>query len=301
MRRIFSAALFILLFTLLFRPCAAPAADPLVNVLAPFSAEWALKEKPVLYDRDNLFDHINGEAEIYFPYGFELLASGTYASRKNPELWIVADIYRMGSALDAFGIYSNYRRPDSEFVKTGAEGFVSPSQMLFYQDRYFVRIQVTGDSEVDKKTLLDCGKAISGRLPAVSKMPPELEIFSVPEIVPKSERYIAKSLLGYDFFRRGLIADAKGGGGKFQVFVITEDSPGAASRAFESYAAYLRSEGKETRIGHSPGREVLESVDPLYGKVHVEQEGRRLLGAVRLRDYTAALPVLEKMRAKLEI
>ena len=199
----------------------------------------------------------------------------------------------------AFGIYSNYRRPDNDFVKTGAEGFISPSQLLFYQDRYFVRIQVTGDSEVDKKTLMECGKAISGRLPAASNTPPELEIFNIPEVVPKSERYIAKSLLGYDFFRRGMIADAKGGGGKFQVFVITEDSPAAARKAFESYAAYLKSEGKESRIGHSPDREVLESVDPLYGKVHVEQQGRRLLGAVRLQDKSEAIPVLEKLRAKL--
>ena len=283
----------------LFRPSAAPASDPPANVFAPFSAEWALKDKPVLYDRDNLFDHINGEAEIYFPYGFDLLASGTYANRKNPELWIVADVYRMGSTLDAFGIYSNYRRPDNDFVKTGAEGFISPSQLFFYQDRYFVRIQVTGDSEVDKKTLLQCGEAISGRLPAASNTPPELEIFNIPEVVPKSERYIAKSLLGYDFFRRGMIADAKGGGGKFQVFVITEDSPAGARQAFESYAAYLKAEGGKPRMGHLPGREALESVDPLYGKVHVEQQGRRLLGAVRLPDNSAAKAVFENMRRKM--
>lgn len=294
MQRIITAVLIVMLFL----PCAAQAADPLGGVFVPFSKDWPLKGKPAFYDKNNLFDHVNGEAEIYFPYGFELLASGTYASSKDPELWIVADVYRMGSLLDAFGIYSNYRKPDNEFVKIGAEGFIAPSQLLFYQDRYFVRIQVTGDSEVDKKVLLDCGKAISGRLPAVFTGPAELKIFAVPEIVPKSERYIAKSLLGYDYFRRGMTADARSGGGKFQVFVINEASPEAAHKAFESYAAFLRSEGKEFRIGHSPQREVMEAVDPLYGKVHLEQEGSRLLGAVRLQDYSAASPVLEKMRAK---
>ena len=279
---------------------AASAAEPLANAFSPFSADWALKGKPVLYDRDNLFDHINGEAEVYFPYGFDLLASGTYANRKDTELWIIADVYRMGSGLDAFGIYSNYRKPDYDFIKLGAEGFVSPSQLLFYQDRYFVRIQVTGDTEVEKKILIDCGRTISGRLPANYKAPPELAIFHIPEIVPHSERYIAKSLLGYDFFRRGLTADAKGAGGKFQVFAIIEDSPDEAHKAFESYSAYLRSEGKEFRVGHSPARDVLESIDPLYGKVHVEQEGGHILGASRLQDFSAAVPVLEKLRARLE-
>ncbi len=295
MHRIIAAVILILLVM----PCAAQGADPLGSAFPPFSKDWVLKEKPALYDKDNLFDHINGEAEIYFPYGFDLLASGTYVNSKNPELWIVADVYRMGSTLNAFGIYSNYRRSDYEFVKVGTEGFISPSQLLFYQDRYFARIQVTGDAEIDKKTLFDCGQAISGRLPAVFKIPAELEIFNIPEVVPKSERYIAKSLLGYDFFRRGIIADAKGGGGKFQVFVVTEDSPDAARKAFESYAAYLKSEGKGSMIGHSSDRDVLESIDPLYGKVHIEQQGRRLLGAVRLQDFSAAIPVVEKIRAKL--
>lgn len=295
MRRAVIAVSFILIFML----SGTQAADPPGNFFPPFSKDWALKGKPVLYDRDNLFDHINGEADLYFPYGFELLSSGTYVSRKNSDLWIVADVYRMGSGLNAFGIYSNYRRPDFDFVKVGAEGFVSPSQLLFYQDRYFVRIQVTGETELDKKVLMDCGRAISGRLPANYKTPPELEVFNIPEIVPKSERYVAKSLLGHDFFRWGIVADAVRGSEKFQVFLISEDSPEAARKALESYAAYLKSEGKEYRIGHSPDREVLESVDPLYGKVHIEQEDRRVLGAVRMQDISAALPVLEKMRAKL--
>ncbi len=291
---ILSAVLFILLCV----PGASQAADPPADVFAPFSSEWILKNKPVLYDRGNLFDHIDGEAEIFYPYGFDLLASGTYVNRKNPELWIVADVYRMGSRLDAFGIYSNYRRPDNEFVKMGVEGFISPTRLLFYQDRYFVRIQVTGDSEVDGKVILGCGKTISGRLPAVFNKPAELEIFNNPGVVQESSRYIAKSLLGYDFFRRGLIAEAKGGGGKFQVFAVMEGSPDEARRALDNYAAYLRSEGKGLRIGHSPGRDVLEAVDPLYGKVHVEQEGSRILGAVKLPDFSAAAPLLDKMRRK---
>jgi len=41
-------------------------------------------------------------------------------------------------------------------------------------------------------------------------------------------------------------------------------------------------------------------IDPLYGKVYVEQNGRHLLGAVRIQDMSAAQAAIENMRRKLE-
>jgi hypothetical protein len=137
------------------------AAGSLENLLPSreCTEDWVAKDKAVLYTKDTLFDHINGEAELYFPYGFEVLATATYVNRKNPELWVVADIYEMGSLLDAFGIYSNYRRPDAVNATVGAEGFVSPSQLMFYQDRYFVRLQATGTSSLKKEIFLTCARS----------------------------------------------------------------------------------------------------------------------------------------------
>ena len=85
-----------------------------------FAKDWVMKNTVMFYDKDTLFDHIDGEAELYFPYGFDVLATATYINTKNPDLWIVADIYRMGSLLDAFGIYSNFRRSGTTEVAIGA-------------------------------------------------------------------------------------------------------------------------------------------------------------------------------------
>ena len=108
---------------------------------------WKREGKVLSFDRKNLFDHINGEAELYFPYGFRTLVTTVYVNRDNPDASIVVDLYEMGSQLDAFGIYSNYRKADDKPVSTeagiGTEGFISPSQLMFYQDIYFVRIQAS--------------------------------------------------------------------------------------------------------------------------------------------------------------
>jgi len=260
---------------------------------------WALKDKTVLFNKDTLFDHINGEAELYFPYGFDMLATATYMNRKNSEVWIVADVYRMASLLDAFGIYSNYRKADAASVKVGAEGFGSSFQLMFYQDRYFVRLQVTGATSLGQDVFLACARSVSEKLPFNARPAGELEALKIPGIVPKTERYIAKSLLGYAFFRRGIIADALVEGERVQVFLVTEDSVSAAREAFDHYRSYLKAEGKNIQLQEERDYVSIMAVDPLYGGVFVEQSGRYITGAVRLKSPSSATKLIEQLRERL--
>jgi hypothetical protein len=278
------------------------AEDSIKNILPTpgFTPDWVMKEQVTLYNRDTLFDHINGEAELYFPYGFDMLATVTYLNKKNPEVWVVVDVYRMGSLLDAFGIYSNYRKVDAVGTVIGAEGFVSSSQLMFYQDRYFVMIQVTGATSLEQDLFVACGRTVSRNLPPNAGRPRELEVLvGIPGVVTKSERYLGQSLLGYAFFRRGMIADAMLGGERVQVFVVFENSPDAARKAFDDYRSYLKAEGQGVNVAETPDRISLASVDPLYGGVFVEQSGRYLIGAVRVKEISAAKQLVEQLRKRL--
>ncbi|MCK7474918.1 MAG: hypothetical protein MZV49_18420 [Rhodopseudomonas palustris] len=75
-----------------------------------FAEGWVMKEKIDTYTEKDLYKYINGEAELYYPYGFKALATTVYVRTDNPETGIVADIYEMGSPIDAFGIYSQVSR-----------------------------------------------------------------------------------------------------------------------------------------------------------------------------------------------
>lgn len=263
-----------------------------------FAERWVMEEKPALFTVDTLFDHIDGEAELYFPYGFEALATARYSHQDEAGQEIAADVYRMGSPLDAFGIWSNYRKAESPACNAGADCFLSSSQLLFYQDRYFVRLQATGTPTPGQEVFLACGRAISAKLPSGKKRPAELDMLNVQGVVPGTERYVPQSLLGYPFFRRGLTAEAAPGGERTQVFVVIGKSAAAARKAFDQYLASLREAGRDARLSQAGGRISLEGSDPLYGKVIVEPSGRYLIGAIRLQDAAAIRPVIEKMRAR---
>jgi len=294
-----------IVWTLLCLVCAAApgfAADKFLETLLPVPAcaeGWTLQETVILYDKETLFDRIDGEAELYFPYGFTRLACARYSNPRDDRIVIEADVYEMGSLLDAFGIYATYRRKDGADIAIGVEGTISPAQLFFYQGRYFVRLQAIGTRDPGDNTFLSCARAISGNLPRVAGGPSELESFKFPAVEPKSERYIAKSLFGYDFFRRGFVADATLNDGQVQLFLVPEHSPEAARKAFDRYRSYLETSGKNVQVTGPAERVSLSAVDPLYGNVFVEQEGRFLVGAIRIKDIPSAKQLVELLRQRV--
>ena len=294
-----------IVWTVLCLVCAAVpafAAEKILENLLPAPAcadGWTLQEKVTLYDKETLFDRIDGEAELYFPYGFERLAYARYLNRQDDQTVIEADVYEMGSLLDAFGIYATYRRKDGADIAIGVEGTVSTAQLFFYQGRYFVRLQGIGTRDPGENSFLSCARAISGNLPPVAGRPRELEAFRFPAVEPKSERYIAQSLFGYDFFRRGIVADAMLKDGKVQLFLVPENSPEAARKAFDRYCSYLEASGKKAQVTGPAERISLSAVDPLYGNVFVEQNGRFLLGAIRIKDIPSAKQLVGQLRQRV--
>ena len=299
-KKVLSTAFLVAL--LLFFSDPSGAADMALKDVLPvpgFTAGWTLDGSVELYDKDNLFNHINGEAELYFPYGFELLASGHYVSDKNSALSLVADVYQMGSGLDAFGIYSNYRKATSAGIAVGAEGFVSATQLLFYQDRYFIRLQVTGDTDMPEGVLPALARAVSAKLPPGFGPPREINAVQIAALVPRSERYLAKSLLGYAFFRHGIIADAVLHNERMQLISIHEKSAAAAGATLDQYATYLKAEGQETKLSVSAVRRRISAVDPLYGRVLMEQAGPYLIGVIRIKNEGAAGLVLEQLQKQI--
>jgi hypothetical protein len=288
--RITSLVSLLIVFVLL-SPRTAPAADQDMTkrMPAPACAEgWVMDGSVALFDKDSLFDRVNGESELFFPYGFEALAYARYESRQNPKIALDMDVYQAGSLLDAFGLFSLFRRKDDAEVSIGTNGTISSSQLFFYQDRYFVRLQVTGATSVDQEVLRACAKSLSRNLPAAAAKPRELDALAVPGVVAKSERYMAQSLLGYEFFKKGLVAEALLKGETVQIFLVTEGTAETARRTMAAYGAYLKTSGTVPRMTGDKERSSLEGVDPLYGKVVAECFGPSIVGAVRVKDVPAA-------------
>jgi hypothetical protein len=253
------------------------------------------------YDRETLFDYINGEAELYFPYGFERLASAFYQKRNEPGLGLAADIYKMGSGLEAFGMYANFRRPDAQRIKVGSEGFVNPSQLMFYQDRYFIQLSASGAIRLDPKVLEGLARAISKKIPGKAEPPRETAYLKIPKVIPGTEAYIPRSLLGYAFFRRGLTAKADHNGKPVRILVVLEDSEASVKKTLLSYEAFLKEKGITPRWLAGPKGLTLLAADPLYQGVVLKPKGRFIAGVIDLPDPEQGEPIVDQLLSRIPL
>lgn len=280
--------------------CGTPTGPSGVAGMLPmpgFAEGWRSESGVRLYQRDNLFEHINGEAELYFPYGFVEAATTTYDRAGDGGGSVAADVYEMGSLLDTFGIYSSYRNPGKPVPDFGSDGFYDEYQLMFYQDKYFVRLTALGSWEGSKDTLLTCGRAIADKLPQPAVKPSELDMIKIDGVEPLTEVYLAESVLGYAFFEKGFLAEAKLDDRSVRVFIVFAGAD--ADSTIEKYTEYLKENDVQPQwMTTTPGKCMVVQ-DPLHKGTILHQAGNYILGVTGLAEPAQGLPLIEKMRANI--
>ena len=282
----------------------AEAKDPLAAVLENDSlGAWTRIEPAVEYNKDNVFELIDGEAELYFPYGFKRVVAAEYAGVDDKDMTVSLEAYEMGSLLDAFGVYSNYRDEESKTAEVGTEAVAGSTQVMFYQDRFFVKARTNKTDRQEK--LLEFARQLSNALPQHKSAPPEPSMLDVKGVIPMTRQYIAQSVLGYDFFKKGIVAKAFLGDAPqkdvkpLRVFVLMSKTPGEAAQTVSDYIAYL----DQSQAAHQwlpvDGAQVLKAEDPLHKGVLLKQHGPYVVGVAKLAPGMDGTPLLNRIDEKL--
>ena len=277
--------------------CCGRFAKKFILACFRFSPGWALEGRVKKYTGEDLFEYINGEADLYFQFGFKTLTAGHYLKDGSETLGITADVYELGSDLEGFGIFANYRQPEAEPEKAGTEGFVSPSQLMFYQGRYFVQLNASGTAVQGQAVFLGLAGLISRNLPVSSKSPPELNLLKIPALIPKTEKYIPLSVLQDSFLQKRVNRQALLNGRSVRIFVSWKirwkGLP--AAQAYEK-APERKRRGALNKESESSGESFLCARDPLYGVVRLQPSGKYVLGVVDWQDPAQGLPLIRQLQ-----
>jgi len=263
---------------------------------------WRQIGSPQVYNQKNLFNRINGQAELFFKYGFQKSVFTIYQNKNNSKDQIELDLYDMGNVLQAFGIFSRFRS-ENRPAGVGLESYLEDTSLVFYKGRYFVMLYAT---EADPSLLKRMAMTISSKIPDSSASPKEIGYFPTDGLKPGSIEYHPEGLLGYQFFKRGfqgvyiqknqekVQGKAEGEDKEYYLFLVIFKDPKDAEDALKTYRDSLSKRGKvDSGIPTPFASNVIKGEDPYRGKVIVVPKGFYLAGIIGFENVKSAEKLLE--------
>lgn len=160
--------------------------DSDIAVLLPNTiGDWKVSEKDQMFNPENLYEYINGGAELYLSYGFQKVIKRTYTKGGQPD--IVVDLFDMGTSRNAFGVFSQTRETvDSTF---GQGSQYTQGLLLFWKDHFFVSILASPETGESKKAVFDIARKIETAIKKEGPLPEILTPLPQQSLVTESIRY----------------------------------------------------------------------------------------------------------------
>jgi len=242
-----------------------------------------------LYGPDNLYEPIDGAADLFLRYHFEQMSSVEY-SRGGDSFTV--EVYRHATPTDAFGPYSQ-GMPDREvYVDIGVQGFAENGSLVFLAGRHYVEMRTASPETGVSASMKEVARRMAASLNGGARFPEIFRLFPEKGRKPHSERYLAIDVLGYAFLKQAFVAEYTSAGASGFLHVL----PFSGEReAGDTLAAYLREQG------HAPVADnaAAEIADKFQGHLYLQKTGRYLLFLTGRFGPEAAKALLSDISSRL--
>lgn len=254
-------------------------------------AGWRKRAPIAFYDRDTLYNYIDGQADAFFVFDFRACAAVDYVKDSAGKASVTVDVYDMGQDKDAFGMYASERYGAKE-VPIGTRGYVEADHVNFWKGRYYVKVSGTGLGAGAKPTLTAFAKQVAARISGPAVMPAVLK--ALPKgWITGTERYVRRNVLGLNFLNDGVAADYAIGRARATLFVIKHPSPQAAARTMARFRAYEQRSGG-TKPLSGVGDEAFTAKDRYLKTIAAARRGTVVAGVSGEVDRRQAARLLQR-------
>ncbi len=246
---------------------------------------WRQSGEIQTFTPETLFEYINGGADLYLTYEFQELKVAEYSNEKKAS--VIIEVYRHKTPIHGFGIYSQERLPDADFVEIGSQGYIETNVLNFLAGSYYVKISSFKTGPEDREILMTFAKRISEALGPGGALPSILSSFPEEGKKKNSEKFIAVKFLGYAFLHSAFIADYEVSGTKFKLFVIEGVERNDCREMMQKYLQQTGNPAKDVAEGH------YTLSDPYHGEMGLYWKGRNIWGILNVNDVSLRSKYLE--------
>jgi hypothetical protein len=137
---------------------------------------WTISQEPQIYAGDQLFELIDGGADIYLEYGFAKVVSVQYKDPSQNNIQV--EIYEMTDAPSAYGIFSITQQVAEWSSDYGTISAVNDDYISFWKSRYYVNLSWSSRQHIDKPLLVKIAGLVDGKIKETGNYPDLLKDFS---------------------------------------------------------------------------------------------------------------------------
>jgi hypothetical protein len=273
---------------------AAEAPGWMPPLLQPLSA-------PESFTPDNLYDKIDGKADLYLAAGFVKLNCRRFALKAAPDQWLEWSVYDMGTLPHAFSVFTVQRRAEAEPLSLTQYAYKTPNSLYFVCGSNYVEAVAAEASP----PLMEAVADMAGRFIAANPATPsggaplwQLALFPAENLVPGSHVLQTADVFGYDQFTNVFTAEYRIGGTKVLAFVTACADGDRAKALSAGYRAFLLENGGK-EVPTEPGATLGKAIQIMDGLEMVFSEGKFVAGVHSAPAAGPAQQVAGRLRQKL--
>ncbi|KAA3661867.1 MAG: hypothetical protein DWQ10_03665 [Calditrichaeota bacterium] len=245
---------------------------------------WELKVSDDVYTPENLWDFMNGGADLYNKYGFIELHLADYRSADG--MTISAEVYRHSSSVNAYGIYASERSPDYQFLELGGQAYIGDGILNFCSGTYYVKLFADGEGDKAVNALKKVAGSLVEALDQKNSLPELLSVFPKKGKAAYTEKYTAKKYLGHKFLNNAFSAEYEEG---YSLFLIQSADAGEIMKTAVAYLKFAKQKTKPVTDS------MFVIKDPYSGDIPVVIADRYLIGILNGAESGNAKLGLEKL------
>lgn len=159
------------------------AADPAKSL--PANIEGWKMGTDRFFNSENLYDYIDGGAELFLSFGFSKVFNRKYTNDKENE--IIVDIFYMNKPEDAYGAFLfTSGKVDSVY---GNQSQISPGAVIFWKDNIYVSITSNRETEEGNKIIKQLALILDKAIPDKGARPQIVKYLPKNNLDEESVRY----------------------------------------------------------------------------------------------------------------
>jgi hypothetical protein len=192
---------------------------------------------------ENLSDKINGRAELYLSAGFKAMSCRSFNVGDKEKAYLEVFVYDMGSAQNAYAVFSGQRRPDSPTLPLTANAYATANALFFTQGRFYVELVSDRASPALKSSLENYAKALVAKIPSEGETTTTAGRFPEQCLVMGSVRLCATDTFGMADFNNVFTGEYTLKNGSATAFLAERDTPAQAAADAQRYRDFLTTNG----------------------------------------------------------